>query len=264
MKQNIGIMGCGWLGTPLAKQLLELEYNVKGTTTAENKLDSLELLGISAFQLDLFNLDHEVLNHFLYKMDVLILTIPPNRSEHEPSYANNFSKLIPYLIENEIKQVVMMSSVSVYKPSKEVVTEDTKAFSCEQTAQQILAAENVLLNESAFKTCIMRLGGLFGNDREPVRYICAKEVLDNPLLPINMVHLDDIIQFSIAVLQQDLDYEAIFNIVSPHYQNRLDYYTQRAEINQLVLPRSGENNWALERSVSGDKITKFTELSYKF
>lgn len=264
MKQNIGMMGCGWLGTPLAKQLVELEYKVKGTTTAESKMDLLEQLGIAAFQLDLANFDHEVLNLFLHKLDVLILTIPPNRNELVPSYANNFSKLIPYLIENNVKQVVMMSSVSVYEPSKAVVTEESAAFSLEQTAQQILAAEQVLLNESAFKTCVLRLGGLFGNNREPVRYICAKGVLENPLLPINMVHLEDIIQFSIAVLRHDLEHSAIFNIVSPHYQNRLDYYTQRAEMYQLELPALGEDNWTLERNVDGNKIAEFTGLAYKF
>ena len=50
---QISILGCGWLGLPLAKALLENGFLVKGSTTSVGKLSVLENLGIQAFQIEL-------------------------------------------------------------------------------------------------------------------------------------------------------------------------------------------------------------------
>ena len=43
---SVSILGCGWLGKPLALSFLEDGFNVKGSTTSEEKVDELEALGI--------------------------------------------------------------------------------------------------------------------------------------------------------------------------------------------------------------------------
>ena len=48
-KKIIGILGCGWLGLPLAKQLLKEGYIVRGSTTQASKLDKIKRTGASAF-----------------------------------------------------------------------------------------------------------------------------------------------------------------------------------------------------------------------
>jgi 3-hydroxyisobutyrate dehydrogenase-like beta-hydroxyacid dehydrogenase len=50
---KISILGCGWLGLPLAKSLLAKSYEVKGSTTSENKLEVLINAGILPFQIQL-------------------------------------------------------------------------------------------------------------------------------------------------------------------------------------------------------------------
>ncbi|MDC1274067.1 SDR family NAD(P)-dependent oxidoreductase, partial [Flavobacteriaceae bacterium] len=40
-QDKIGIIGCGWLGLPLAKSLISNNYKVKGSTTRKNKLTVL-------------------------------------------------------------------------------------------------------------------------------------------------------------------------------------------------------------------------------
>ena len=49
MNKNISIIGCGWLGFPLAKHLIRLGYHIKGSTTSKDKLTKLESEGIEAF-----------------------------------------------------------------------------------------------------------------------------------------------------------------------------------------------------------------------
>ena len=51
---KISILGCGWLGFPLAKKLIEIGFEVKGSTTSENKLALLKSNNIEPFLLRLY------------------------------------------------------------------------------------------------------------------------------------------------------------------------------------------------------------------
>lgn len=52
MKQ-ISILGCGWLGFPLAKSLLEKGFSINGSTTSVEKIAVLEKAGIHPFLVSL-------------------------------------------------------------------------------------------------------------------------------------------------------------------------------------------------------------------
>ena len=43
---KIAVVGCGWLGFPLAKNFVELGNTVIGTTTSSEKLSDLQEAGI--------------------------------------------------------------------------------------------------------------------------------------------------------------------------------------------------------------------------
>ncbi|MCC9042242.1 NAD(P)H-binding protein [Myroides sp. M-43] len=262
--KHISILGSGWLGTPLAENLIKKGYQVKGSTTTLAKMNILEEHLIKPYHINLYEDNIQFLDPFIGNADLLIITIPPIRGEVHPTYSDNFKKLIPYIHKHNIKNVIMMSSVSVYAPQKEEIIEENNIFSNESTAIQIREAEDVLLNEANINTCILRLGGLFSEDRKPVDYIVRKELLDNPELPINMIHLDDIIAFSSAIIEQGFTGNTIYNIVSPKYKNRFDYYNQEANKHGLTLPPLGDNNSAFYKKINGNKITEAAKLSYKF
>lgn len=262
--KHISILGSGWLGTPLAENLINKGHQVKGSTTTLAKMNILEEHNIKPYHIDLYEDNIQFLDSFIGNAELLIITIPPIRGEANPTYAANFQKLIPYIHKYNIKNVIMMSSVSVYAPQTGVIIEENQLFSDEPTAVQIREAEDVLLNEEGINTCILRLGGLFSEDRKPVDYIVRKEVLDNPELPINMIHLEDIIAMSSAIIERGFVGNSIYNIVSPKYENRLDYYKQEAIKHKLTLPPLGENNNDFYKKISGNKIATTTNLSYLF
>ena len=57
MNQNkIAILGCGWLGLPLAKKLISKNFIVRGSTTSKDKISVLENENIEPF---LITLDKE-------------------------------------------------------------------------------------------------------------------------------------------------------------------------------------------------------------
>ncbi|WP_158961894.1 NAD(P)H-binding protein [Myroides fluvii] len=261
--KTIGILGCGWLGLHLNQHLQDKQYNVKGSTTSEAKIPELEAAGIDPYLVNLQDLDEAQLRAFLTNLDLVVITIPPIRGEESDLYARSFERLVPYLQQHGVQQVIMMSSVSVYAPDEQEVTEQSIAYSNDPTSKQILAAEQVLLQARGITSCILRLGGLFGPDRKPVRYIINRGILDNPDLPVNMIHIRDIVQFTAAIIAQGFTANEVYNLVSPHYKNRLDYYTQEAEELDLILPPLGENDRKTHRKITGNKIVQQTGIPYE-
>ena len=53
-KNRIGILGCGWLGLPLAKKLIKKNFLVKGSTTSINKIDELKENDIDPYLIHIY------------------------------------------------------------------------------------------------------------------------------------------------------------------------------------------------------------------
>ena len=97
-RKKIAILGCGWLGLPLAKSLLSKGYEVKGSTTSESKLDVLKNAGISPFQIQLES--HQIIGtieDFLKETNVLVIDIPPGlRKAISPTLEMTFVNKVKY------------------------------------------------------------------------------------------------------------------------------------------------------------------------
>ena len=88
---KIAIIGCGWLGLPLAKKLIKENFIVKGSTTSKEKISVLKTEKIEPFLIDLNkNLDKEILNSFLKNVDVLIINIPPKIRKEKTNQCDMF------------------------------------------------------------------------------------------------------------------------------------------------------------------------------
>lgn len=53
---KVSIIGCGWLGLPLAKFLVQKGFPVKGSVTTESKINQLASLGIKPFLINLLKI----------------------------------------------------------------------------------------------------------------------------------------------------------------------------------------------------------------
>jgi UDP-N-acetyl-D-mannosaminuronate dehydrogenase len=56
-KLTLAIVGCGWLGLPLALKALESGQKVKGSTTSHSKVEELEKMGLSHICFDCLTMD---------------------------------------------------------------------------------------------------------------------------------------------------------------------------------------------------------------
>ncbi|MXN91859.1 NAD(P)H-binding protein [Flavobacterium sp. Sd200] len=259
---QISILGCGWLGLPLAKAFITQGVSVKGSITSPEKLSTLKQVGIEPY---LINLSPEApanLNDFLSGSGVLIISIPPKlRSGHGESYTDKIEGIIPQIEKSSIGKVLFVSSTSVYADDNTVVTEDTLPNPETESGRQILEAEQILSGNTGFKTTVLRFAGLIGPDRHPIKQLAGKQNLANPLAPVNLIHQDDCIGIILKIIEKNIWGEN-FNAAYPLHPVRELYYTQKAVEFGLPAPTFNSENASVGKTILSDKLIK--ALNYKF
>lgn len=236
-KKRIGVLGCGWLGLPLAKSLLEKNYFVSGTSTSPEKLKELQQLGITSFQLKLS--PHAIqgdIQGFLSQLDVLIINVPPKlRGTQRESYVDKMQLLLTEIEKNHPIQIVFVSSTAVYGDAEGEVTEAAIPTPVTESGKQLLVCEQLFQNASDLKTTIIRFGGLIGPNRHPITMLSGKQNLLNGNAPINLIHLDDCIKMIITIIENDY-WADTFNGVYPLHPTKRKYYTSEAQKRGLEPP----------------------------
>ncbi|TRW22778.1 SDR family oxidoreductase [Flavobacterium zepuense] len=260
---QISILGCGWLGLPLAKALLNIGFSVKGSTTSPEKLQILSTANIQPYQITLGeNPEEETIYNFLSGSEVLIINIPPSiMATGSDNYPGKMQQLIPHIVKAGIQKVLFVSATSVYADEDKEVTEETPAKPDTESGRQILQAEEVLQNSPDFKTTILRLGGLFGEERHPIKYLAGRENIANPNAPINLIHLYDCIGISLAILDKEA-WGDTFNGVMPQHPTREDYYCGQAKAMDLPLPKFNHSVPSIGKTILSNKVTDV--LGYNF
>ena len=273
MKQ-ISILGCGWLGLPLAKSLLEKGFSVNGSTTSVEKIAVLENAGIHPFLVSLSAV--EVLEetkisieNFLQNSEVLIIDIPPKlRGDSSENFVAKIQNIIPFIEKSLVEKMIFVSSTSVYADDNSIITEETKPNPDTESGKQLLEAEQLLQSNKNFQTTIVRFGGLIGEDRHPIKFLAGRKNIENPEGPINLIHQIDCIGIIEEILKHpetsgQIDKSSeVFNAVAPFHPTRKEYYTQKAIELDLPLPEFDESKTSTGKTILSDKVESI--LNYKF
>ena len=273
MKQ-ISILGCGWLGLPLAKSLLEKGFSVNGSTTSVEKIAVLENAGIHPFLVSLSAV--EVLEetkisieNFLQNSDVLIIDIPPKlRGDSSENFVAKIQNIIPFIEKSLVEKMIFVSSTSVYADDNSIITEETKPNPDTESGKQLLEAEQLLQSNKNFQTTIVRFGGLIGEDRHPIKFLAGRKNIENPEGPINLIHQIDCIGIIEEILKHpetsgQIDKSSeVFNAVAPFHPTRKEYYTQKAIELNLPSPEFDESKISIGKTILSNKVESI--LNYKF
>ncbi len=233
--KNISILGCGWLGLPLGKSLVEKGYIVKGSTTNPEKLERIKVVGIEPFLLSL-NPQIECVNVDNYlNVNTLLINIPPKiRLNKSEAHLEQIQNLIEAIKNSPIQNIIYVSSTSVYPElNREVFEEDV--INPEQSASEILVKAENLLKTNFQNLTILRCGGLMGYDRIPAKYFSGWKGLTTGNIPVNFVHRDDVIGVIELILEKQIGGE-VFNVVSPQHPIRKEIYTKNCKELGFELP----------------------------
>ncbi len=263
MKQ-ISILGCGWLGFPLAKSLLQKGFRVSGSTTSVEKISVLKNAGITPFLIELSDVTIEgEIDSFLKNSEILIIDIPPKlRGNSSENFVGKIQNLIPFIENSSVKKVLFVSSTSVYSEDNKTITEETIPNPDTESGKQLLEAEQLLQSNKNFQTTVIRFGGLIGEDRHPIKFLAGRTNIENPEGPINLIHQMDCIGIIEAILQKDPKGNETFNAVAPYHPTRKEYYTQKAMELNLPLPQFNESKPSIGKIISSEKVALV--LNYNF
>ena len=276
--KKISILGCGWLGLPLAKSLISKGFSIKGSTTSEEKLSVLKEAGIEPFLISIkSNKVVGEVSKFLADSDILIIDIPPNlRQGNTESFIEKMQQSIPFLEQSTIKKIIFVSSTSVYsgisldcaddensiaRENQFKVTEESIAIPENESGTQLLASEKILFANKNFETTAVRFGGLIGKDRNPTLFLAGRKNIENADAPINFIHQIDCIGIIEKIIETNA-WNQIFNGVAPFHPSRKNYYTQKAFELGLEIPEFDESKSSFGKIVSSEKVQ--TVLDYEF
>lgn len=262
-EKQVAILGCGWLGLPLAEALLDNGFLVKGSTTSVEKIPNLKSKGIQPFLILLSeNGPSGMLTDFLANSKILIIDVPPKlRGENRENFIAKMEKILPYIENSLVEKVLFVSSTSVYSDSQANITETTLPNPDTESGRQLLATEKIFLKNVNFETTVLRFGGLIGADRHPIKMLAGRENLENPMGPINFIHQKDCIGIILKIIEKEA-WNETFNAVTPYHPSREEYYHKKAVEMNLAIPKFTTEKPSTKKLISSKKIE--TVLHYTF
>jgi len=262
MISPVSILGCGWLGRALGGYLVERDVRVRGSTTTPEKLDALRQDGIEPVHL---TLDPDLTGEpgALFQSPVLVLNVPPPRGSDDVRsvHRRQIEAVRDAAVDGGIEWVLFASSTGVYPNVERTVTEadcppgqpDALPGPRRATGEALLDVEALLMETPSLDTTVVRLGGLYGGDRNPGRFLAGRTGVGRPDGPVNLIHQDDAVGVFAALLEQDVRGE-VLNACADEHPTRRAFYTQAAEALGLEPPTFDDTDTATGKRVSNEKL----------
>jgi nucleoside-diphosphate-sugar epimerase len=228
---TISILGCGWLGFPLAKRLIEQGCTVKGSTTTDQKLLLLRNHNIVPFLVHLKN-DRLIADPDFFNSEWLIINVPPQLSKQSDSdYLNGFGHLMEAINVSPVKKVIFISSTSVYaEQAQEVATKNVV-----NELSSLFRSEQMVRKRPNCESTIIRFAGLIGPGRYPGRFLAGKKNVANGNSAVNLIHLYDCIGIIEALIRKD-SANATYDAAAPSHPTRSEFYALAAQKANLEVP----------------------------
>jgi nucleoside-diphosphate-sugar epimerase len=261
--KSVSILGCGWLGLPLAQKLVTAGYTVKGSTTTPEKLPVLRNSNIIPFKLTFTpSVEGEDVADF-FKSESLFVNIPFRRDLKDPrDYVEQMRNVIAHAAAGGVRLVIFASSTAVYPLLNQRAREEDVIVPSDARAAALLEAEQLFLNETRFKATVVRFAGLYGPDREIGGFLKNGRVAaKDGNAPVNLIHLEDCIGIVSAILRKEASSE-IFNACCDAHPLRKDLYIHAAIAQGLKPPHLPETEHPAYKIIDNDKIKK--HLDYRF
>ena len=247
--RTISILGCGWLGEPLAHVLLKRGFKIKGSTTSKEKLNRFNEKGIKPY---LISLDDDIsdLSDFL-DCDILIISITSKNP-------NGFAQLKQKIESSRVKKVLFFSSTSVYPLPNDWVTENTPVLDT-----PLSTIETLLKSTDQYETTIMRFAGLIAEDRHPGNFFRNGKVIKDPENFVNMIHRDDCIGIIEGLILHDI-WGDVYNACADAHPSKREYYGKLIREYRGEEAVFEEGNFFEWKKVSNAKIKSVLNYLFKY
>ncbi len=263
--RRLGVLGCGWLGLPLAARLVASGREVVGTTTRPERLALLTAAGCEARLLRLGHDPVGSLAAFLDGLSALVVNVPPGRNhEVEERYRRWFVQLAEAIALSGLRRVILVSTTSVYGPTApKRVTEQTPLCPSKAAGRAALNAERLLAEVPDLALTVLRPAGLIGPGRHPGRFLAGKTELPDGAAPVNLVHRDDVVTALVAILD-GRSVSSTYLLAAPSHPLRHDFYPLAAARLGLAAPTFAKGNGGEGHVICADLAERELGLRWRF
>jgi nucleoside-diphosphate-sugar epimerase len=245
--ESILIIGCGYVGVPLAKAWIRKGHPVYGTTRSAARRDLLKKEGIQPLLLDLLQPPLQ-----LPEADLIYLLVAGSQDE---TLTQGMSNLLAALKGRPPKKMIYSSSTGVYGDHQgEWVEETSERRAHHPAGLRLIRTEEILFSaakQTRFPGIVARLSGIYGPRRIPGRDLVLKggPLVGEPDAYLNLIHLDDLVHLLIAAaIRGKIGESYLFSDARPVL--RKEYYRFLAE--RLGLPHYSPT-WIPSQDRSGNR-----------
>jgi nucleoside-diphosphate-sugar epimerase len=199
---KLAIIGCGYVGSAVARLWHAAGNEVTVTTTTTDKV--AELQAIASRVVVLNGRDFERLKEVVANQDVVLLCVGSKQRTSEvyrQAYLETAQNLVMAINAcGGVKQLIYTSSYGIINDKSGNVIDETVVVNPQDEFGKILAqTEQVILSSSKdqVKTCILRLTGIYGSGRELIKIFRQIAGTTRPGTGdnyTNWVHLEDIVR----------------------------------------------------------------------
>ncbi len=233
-QKTVSIIGCGWLGLPVAQRLIREGFVIKGSATSAEKVALLREKGIDAHELTLSPEPAGDLSALL-QADTLLINIPPKAGKMGDAFhPQQIQHLVEAVQQSPVQHLIYVSSTSVYPEQNRVVAEADVTTPTYSTAPALVEAEQLVQALApARAVTILRCGGLMGYDRIPGKYVAGRTV-DSGAVPVNYLHRDDAVGIITNLIAGPKP--GVYNAVAPEHPTREAIYRKSCADFGYVLP----------------------------
>ena len=237
------IVGCGYVGLPLGKELAQQGHTVFGLR--RSSLADAELLaaGITPLHADLTQ--PETFAGLPKNFDWVVNCTAAGgggAEDYRKIYLAGNRNLVAWLADAPPKKFVYTSSTSVYGQNDgSVVTETSPTEPAAETAKVLVQAEKLLLAavaERQFPAVILRVAGIYGPGRGHAfkQFLRGEARLEGDGSRwLNMIHRDDVAGVIMAALERGIPGE-IYNAVDNEPVRQRDFYAWLAKKLNRPMP----------------------------
>ncbi len=238
------IVGCGYVGLPLGKELARLGHEVSGLRRSALAEAEMKAAGIMPLHADITQ--PETLTKLPRDFDWVVNCTASGGGggdDYRRIYYEGNRNLVAWLVDSPPKKFVYTSSTSVYGQNDgALVTEKEATEPDAPTSKVLVETEKFLLAavaEHKFPAVILRVAGIYGPGRgHSFKAFLRGEarIEGDGARWLNMIHRDDLIGVIIALLH-DAQPGEIFNVADNAPVSQLKFFEWlAAELKRPIPP----------------------------
>jgi len=243
------IFGCGYVGTALARALIERGVRVGALTRNPERAEDLRDMGLA--EVILADLDGAAWKDDLRQSYAAVVNCVSSAGGgldgYRKSYVEGQKRILEWARTQEIRAYLYTGSTSVYaQDDGRVVDEESDTSNAPATGQVLLESEQLLESQAELFEAwyVFRLAGIYGPDRH---FLLNQLREGSGSIPgrgdyhMNMIHRDDIVSAVLTALKSVAP-SGIYNIADDEPATKETVLNELAQMLGLPVPEFDPSN----------------------